>query len=144
MTFARPRASSTAVRMTRRFSSSVIVTLSPVVPHGTSTRTPPVIWYSIKSRRRGSSTAPLEVKGVTRAVAQPRSQSSFNVMVISFSHEKAHKAQNDLFVLFCSDDFLNHFREFKYACSAGDPMGCEQGATREALARTCCMRQQNL
>ena len=31
------------VRMTKRFSSSDIVTLSPVVPQGTSMRTPPAI-----------------------------------------------------------------------------------------------------
>jgi hypothetical protein len=58
-------------------------------------RTPPAIWYSIKSCKRFSSIAPLAVKGVTMAVAQPRSQSSFNVIVISFSHKKAQKAQNE-------------------------------------------------
>src|SRR5436190_17794203 len=59
-----------------------MVALSPVVPQGTSNLTPPAIWYSIRARRRSSSTAPFDVNGVTSAVAQPRNQSTFIVMII--------------------------------------------------------------
>jgi hypothetical protein len=43
ITLARPRQTSTVVPMTNLFSSSDIVTLSPVVPQGTTIRTPPAI-----------------------------------------------------------------------------------------------------
>jgi len=43
ITLARPRQTATVVLMTNLFSSSDIVTLSPVVPHGTRSFTPPLI-----------------------------------------------------------------------------------------------------
>jgi hypothetical protein len=73
--------------MTSWSSSSVIVALSPVVPQGTSKRTPPAIWYSIKSRKRLSSTDPSAVNGVTKAVAHPRSQSTFIVIVSPYQED---------------------------------------------------------
>src|SRR6266404_5920684 len=81
ITCARPRATSIVSAITRWSSASVIVALSPVVPHGTSRRTPPVIWRSTSIRIRSSSIAPSAVNGVTSAVAQPRIQSTFIVMI---------------------------------------------------------------
>jgi hypothetical protein len=83
MTFARPRATSIVMSMTRASSASVIVALSPVVPHGTSSFTPPLICRSTSVRIRASSIDPSDVNGVTIAVAQPRIQSSFIVMVLT-------------------------------------------------------------
>jgi hypothetical protein len=42
------------------------------------------------------------------------------------------------------DNLLNHFREFKDACSSDDPMGGKQRAVCETLARAGCVRQQDL
>src|SRR5216684_2741461 len=81
ITRARPRATSIVSAITLWSSASVIVALSPVVPHGTSRRTPPVIWRSTSARIRSSSIAPPAVNGVTSAVAQPRIQSTFIVMI---------------------------------------------------------------
>ena len=74
-TRAPPRAASTVSAMRCWCSGGVSVAASPVVPHGTSTRTPPAICPSTRARNRVSSMAPVAVNGVTSAVPQPRSQS---------------------------------------------------------------------
>src|SRR2546421_11658610 len=76
LTCAGLRATSMVIPMTRASSSSVIVALSPVVPHGTSKRTPLLIWRSTSARMRPSSIEPSALNGVTSAVAQPRIQVS--------------------------------------------------------------------
>jgi hypothetical protein len=81
MTFARPRATSIVSPMTRASSSSVMVALSPVVPHGTSRPTPPSICLWTSTRMRASSIEPSLLNGVTSAVAHPRIQSSFIVIM---------------------------------------------------------------
>src|SRR3989442_144251 len=81
MTLARPRATSTSSPITLLPSASVIVALAPVVPQGTSKRTPPSICRSTSACMRSSSKAPSALKGVTKAVAHPRIQSTFMVMI---------------------------------------------------------------
>src|SRR5690606_37134884 len=52
-----------------------IVTLSPVVPQGTSNFTPPLTCRSANAENRSSSIEPSLKNGVTSAVAHPRIQS---------------------------------------------------------------------
>src|SRR5688500_12332668 len=66
--------------MTSKRSASSIVTRSPVVPHGTSSFTLPFTCRSTSARKRSSSIEPLRRKGVTNAVAHPRSQSTLIVI----------------------------------------------------------------
>src|SRR5258706_10598898 len=81
-------ATSTVSLITRSRSASSIVTLSPVVPHGTRIFTPPFICRSTSFLKHSSSTDPSFLKGVTRAVAQPRIQSIFIVIFIGHRYHR--------------------------------------------------------
>ena len=58
-------------------------TLSPVVPHGTSNFTPFLICRSTSDLKHSSSIEPSFLNGVTSAVAQPRIQSIFIVIIFT-------------------------------------------------------------
>src|SRR5512144_857962 len=66
----RPLASSTTTRTARTFSAAVMVTASPVVPHGTSPAVPPASCWRTSARYASSSSAPPR-NGVASAVIEP-------------------------------------------------------------------------
>src|SRR5204863_8039496 len=69
-----PPDSSSVMATTRWCSSAVVVTLSPVVPQGTSTSMRASTWRRTRRRRAGSSRDPVLVKGVTSAVPAPANE----------------------------------------------------------------------
>src|SRR5437588_7491819 len=157
ITFARPRATSIVNPITRASSSSVIVALSPVVPQGTSKRTPPSICRSTRARMRSSSIAPSDLNGVTKAVAHPRIQSSF--IVISSSSLNRHRdseAQRSkklhlnllsFSLRLCAsvaDDLIEHFGKLIDAFAAHNPLRGEQCAGCKAFPRSRFMRDCDL
>src|SRR5262245_56480330 len=142
--------------MTSWSSSSVMVALSPVVPQGTRRRTPPAIWYSIKSRRHCSSTAPSAAKGVTSAVAQPRNQSTCIVIVHLLSIFDLRFLISDYLTARCSSRrslnrppeignqqignrqslqyFVHNLSKLKHTSLTHNPVGGEHCATCKSLA----------
>src|SRR5688500_19573180 len=72
----RPFTCSTVSSTTRRCSAGLIVTASPVDPHGTRKSIPSAICQSISPRSAFSSSAPSLVNGVTSAVPHPLSFSA--------------------------------------------------------------------
>src|SRR5437773_1969930 len=66
-----PADSSRQIAITRSVSAAVRVTLSPVVPQGTSTSIPPSTCRFTSRRSAASSSAPSLVNGVTRATPAP-------------------------------------------------------------------------
>src|SRR5712691_7683171 len=67
-------ASSSVMATTRFCSSALMVTLSPVVPHGTSTSMRASTCRRTRRRRAASSRAPVLVNGVTSAVPAPANE----------------------------------------------------------------------
>src|SRR5690348_4935804 len=123
-TRARPRATSTVTAITCCCSSALNVALSPVVPHGTSTRTPPAIWRSTSARKHASSTAPPGPKGVTKAVAHPRSQSTR--MFALLPCDSTPRAREEV---------VHHVVEGEHTASAADPGGREERTRGKPLPR---------
>src|SRR3954470_15515556 len=69
-----PPDSSSVIATTRAFSSALMVTLSPVVPQGTSTSMRASTCRRTRRRRAGSSRDPVLVNGVTSAVPAPANE----------------------------------------------------------------------
>src|SRR5437899_544153 len=69
----RPRAASNVIPNTNLHSLRESVGVSPVVPQGNKKSMPDSTWQVTRLRRDGSSMEPFGLKGVTRAVPQPRS-----------------------------------------------------------------------
>src|SRR5213075_368299 len=103
----RPFVCSTVISTTRRCSAAVIVTASPVEPHGTRKWIPCSICQSTSCRSAPSSSAPSLVNGVTSAVPHPF---SFSAMAVP-----------------------QHIRHRENTVLADQPLRCEQRAIGEHL-----------
>src|SRR6266446_1265872 len=157
ITRARPRATSIVSAITLWSSASVIVALSPVVPHGTSRRTPPVIWRSTSARIRSSSIAPPAVNGVTSAVAQPRIQSTFIVMIqtpyfygtiseIRFVCSSVRSTIIDISLLTerASQNVIKDLGKLEHTLPTNNPLRRDQSPGSETLTTTGDMRDRYL